>query len=52
MLNILKICIICIVIYHSYQKERKLKHEINMHAIYDRKEYVTHIKALKQALNH
>ena len=33
MLNILKIYLICIAVYHSYQKERKLKDAISLYAI-------------------
>ena len=53
MLNILKTYIICVAIYHSYQKERKFKKFNNLVCnLYDKKEYVAHISALKQALNH
>ena len=52
MLNILKISIIFIVIYHSYQKKWKIKNAINLHAICIIKTYVVHIRSLKQALNH
>ena len=50
-LNILKIYMIFIVIYHFYQKERKLKNAIKSYAIYMIKKLVVHIRALKQALN-
>ena len=44
---------ICIVIYHSYQKRMKIdkckKLVCNLH---NKKKYVVHIKTLKQALNH
>ena len=42
---------IFIVIYHFYQKERKLKNAIKSYAIYMIKKLVVHIRALKQALN-
>ena len=39
--------------YHFYQKERKLKKIKKLTAnLYDKNEYVIHIKNLKQALNH
>ena len=51
MLNVLKICIIYIAIYHSYKKEWKLKNKIKLVCnLYDKKEYVQ-IRALKEALN-
>ena len=39
--------------YHSYQKEWKLK-KCNklVFNLYDKKEYVAHIRTLKEALNH
>ena len=52
MLNVLKICIIFIAIYHSYQKEWKIKNAISLHAICMIKKNVVHIRLLKQALNH
>ena len=52
MLNVLKICIIFIAIYHSYQKEWKIKNTISLHAICMIKKNVVHIRLLKQALNH
>ena len=53
MLNILKFYIICIAIYYSYHKERKLENAITLYAIcIIKKEYVVHVRALKQALNH
>ena len=55
MLNILKIkiYIICIAINHSYQKEWKFtKCNKLVCNLYNKKEYVVHIRALKQALNH
>ena len=53
MLNILKIYIICITINHSYQKESKFKKCNKLVCnLYNKKEYVVHIRALKQALNH
>ena len=42
-----------IMTYHFYQKERKLKKIKKLTAnLYDKNEYVIHIKNLKQALNH
>ena len=39
--------------YHFYQKERKLKKIKKLTAnLYDKNEYVIHIKNLKQELNH
>ena len=53
MFNILKICVICIASYHSYQKDWKLKKCNKLVCnLYGEKEYVDHIRALKQALNH
>ena len=48
-----KIFIICIVTYHFYLKERKLKNARSLFVPYKTKNnYVVHIKALKQALKH
>ena len=53
MLNILKICMICIVIYHSYEKKMKInKCRKLICNLYDKNNYVLHIRSLKQALNH
>ena len=49
MLNILKIHLTCIEIYHSYQKESKLKTVCN---IYGKETYVAHKRNRKEALNH
>ena len=44
---------ICIVIYHSYQKELKSKKCSKLvWNLHDKNNYVVHIRALKQALNH
>ena len=53
MLNILRTCIICKAIYHSDQKECKLKNAICLYVIcIIKKEHVVHIRAQKQTLNH
>ena len=53
MLNIQKNYLIFIEIYHFYQKERKLKNARSFSVLYKTKtNYVVHINALKQALNH
>ena len=53
MLNILKIYIICIVICYSYQKMQQARcMEIDVCNMYDKRNYVVHIRSLKQALNH
>ena len=53
MLNILKIYMICIVIYHSHPQKMKIdkckKHVCNL---YDKKNYAVHIRSLNQALSH
>ena len=51
MLNIQKIFISYIVTYRFYQKKRKLCKKL-ICSIEDKKIYVIHIEALKQALNH
>ena len=53
MLNFLKIYIIWITIYYSYEKEKKLK-KCNklVWNLYDKTEYVVPIRALKQSWNH
>ena len=40
--------------YHFYQKERKLKKKIEklVSNLYDKKEYIIHIRNLKQEINH
>ena len=40
------------MIYHFYQKEQNLKVEKFLANLYDKTEYVVHIKDLKQAWNH
>ena len=49
MFNIQKNCMNFIMIFHFYQKEGKLRKLKNLH---DKKEYVIHIKNLKQTLSH
>ena len=53
MLNILKIYLICIVIYHSYNERMKInkcsKLVCKMH---DKNNYVVHIGSLKQGFDH
>ena len=49
MFNILKIYMSSITIFHFYQKKGKLRKLKNLHV---NKEYVIHIRNLKQALNH
>ena len=52
-LNIPKIYLICIMIYHFYHKGKKKKKCNNLVCDIDDKEnYVVHIRDLKQALNH
>ena len=44
---------ICVVIYHSYQNESKLIDAASLYAIcMIKKNYVVHIRLLKQTLNH
>ena len=53
MLNIRKTYLICIVIYHFYLRvKRKEKCNKLVYSMHDKKNYVVHIKALKQALSH
>ena len=52
MLNIQKLFLICIVIYHFQLKEKKLKNVISLLVTYITKKLCIHIRALKQALNH
>ena len=53
MQNIQKVFISYIVIYHSYQKKGKLEKQKNLFAAQKiKRNYVSHIVALKQALNH
>ena len=40
------------MIYHSYEKEWKTINVICLHAIFMIKNYVVHIRASKQVLNH
>ena len=47
-----KIFISYIVIYHSYQKERKLINVVSLLILCIIKKHIIHIRALKQALNH
>ena len=52
-LNIQKNCMKLIMIYHFYQKEWKLTNLKNVHATcMIKKEFVLHIRNLKQGLNH
>ena len=52
-LIIRKVYLIFINIYHFYPKEKKIeKVEKLIYNIEDKKKYVIHIRALKQALNH
>ena len=50
MLNILKIYMVCIGIYHSYLKELKLVNARSLYAIFMIKKLCFHIRSLKQAL--
>ena len=53
MLSIHKICLVFIAIYHFYLKERKSKNVTSLFVTFlTKKNYVVHIKPLKQALNH
>ena len=53
MLNVRKNCLIFIVIYHFYLKERKPKSVASLFVPYSIKEnHLAHIRALKQALSH
>ena len=52
MLNFLNIHMIAIMIYHFCLKEWQLKNAGSLYAIYMTKNYVVHLKALKQALYH
>ena len=47
-----KIYMICIMIYHFYQKEWNLINAISLSVICMIKNYVVHIRSLKQALKH
>ena len=52
MLNILKICMICIVIYLFLPERMKInKYNKLVCNLYDKKDYVVHIRILKKALN-
>ena len=42
---------ICIVIYHFYQRKSKLRDTVNLHVCYMIKKDVAHIRNIKQALN-
>ena len=50
MLNILKPYMICILISHYYQKESKLINAISN--LYDKNNYVVHVRSLNQILDH
>ena len=53
MSNIQKMCLIFIVICHFYLKEIKFKnHNKLVCNVHDKENYVVHMRALKQALNH
>ena len=52
MLNILKNYMTFIMIYHIYQNEWRLKKAKLAANLHDETEYVTHIRNLKQAVNH
>ena len=52
MLNILKFYMVYMRIYHFYAKELKLVNARSFHVICMIKNYVVHIRSLKQALNH
>ena len=52
MLNILKIYMIYIVIYHSYRKKMKINKCSKLVCnLYDENNYVVHIRSLKQTLD-
>ena len=53
MLNILKNCMIYIAIWRSHQRRMKVdKCKKLVCNFYNKKNYVVHIRSLKQALNH
>ena len=53
MLSIQTICLAFIKIDHFYPKEKKLENvEKLVYNMQDKENYVVHIRALKQALNH